>query len=92
MTYFNLEKGFFQKVSAARCARVSYLNHDGTNPDMNKDIILAEKLLGSGHMSPFEHQAKPAVIPSARCGNFVGWKQYRKTIFNENRVKFEGLK
>jgi thymidylate synthase ThyX len=45
-------------VSAARCARVSYLNHDGTSPDIKKDIRLANILLNAGHMSPFEHQAQ----------------------------------
>ena len=44
-------------VSAARCARVSYLNHDGSNPDIDKDISLANSLSSSQHWSPFEHQA-----------------------------------
>ena len=47
------------KLSVARCARVSYLNHDNENPDIDKDIALADKLLQAGHMSPFEHQATP---------------------------------
>lgn len=47
------------KLSVARCARVSYLNHDNENPDIDKDIALADKLLEAGHMSPFEHQATP---------------------------------
>jgi thymidylate synthase ThyX len=47
------------KCSVARCARVSYLNHDNSTPDVAKDIALADILLESGHMSPFEHQATP---------------------------------
>lgn len=47
------------KISAARCARVSYQNHDQTNPVLEKDLDLAERLLEAGHMSPFEHQARP---------------------------------
>lgn len=47
------------KCSVARCARVSYLNHDKTSPDIGKDIALADMLLEAGHMSPFEHQATP---------------------------------
>jgi len=47
------------KCSIARCARVSYLNHDNENPDIDKDIALADRLLEAGHMSPFEHQATP---------------------------------
>lgn len=44
----------FILVSAARCARVSYLNHDGKT-DLSKDIALAIDLLENQHMSPFEH-------------------------------------
>ena len=47
------------KCSVARCARVSYLNHDNSSPDVEKDIALADRLLKDGHMSPFEHQATP---------------------------------
>jgi thymidylate synthase ThyX len=47
------------KCSVARCARVSYLNHDQTEPDIKKDIGLYNRLLSSGHMSPFEHVATP---------------------------------
>lgn len=48
------------KVSVARCARVSYLTHDGKR-DLNADITLYHRLLGSGHMSPFEHAAVAGV-------------------------------
>lgn len=48
-----------QKASVARCARISFLNHDKTNPDLQKDIDRADKLLEDGHMSPFEHQGMP---------------------------------
>ena len=47
------------KCSVARCARVSYNNHDNSNPSIQKDIELADKLLEAGHMRPFEHQATP---------------------------------
>ena len=42
-------------VSAARCARVSYTNHDQSEPVTEKDLNLANMLWESGHMSPFEH-------------------------------------
>lgn len=45
-------------ISAARCARVSYLNHDGSKPDILKDLALAKRLINSGHMTPFEHQCR----------------------------------
>lgn len=47
------------KMSVARCARVSFLNHDNSTPNIDKDIALYDKLLEAGHMSPFEHVATP---------------------------------
>lgn len=46
------------KVSVGRCARVSYLTHDGKR-DLEADIELHDRLLKAGHMSPFEHVARP---------------------------------
>ena len=72
------------KIATARCARTSYLNFDGKD-DYAADIKLTmEKLAPSGHWSAFEHCAE-ALPESTRCGNFVGWKQYRKFFPNENR-------
>lgn len=68
-----------KKISVARCARVSYLTHDGTR-DPQKDLELHQRLLtGSdhGHWSPFEHVARALYTP-LQSGNFVGWEQYRK--------------
>jgi thymidylate synthase ThyX len=68
-------------ISAARCARVSYLNHDGTEPDIQKDLALADRLLSSKHMSPFEHQARVTDDEgTALWGNFRGWDQFRKMV------------
>lgn len=47
------------RLSVARCARVSYLNHDNTEPDYQKDYALHDMLLEYKHMSPFEHVATP---------------------------------
>lgn len=47
------------KVSSGRCARVSYLTHDGKR-DLAADTGLHNDLLGNGHMSPLEHVARPA--------------------------------
>lgn len=45
-------------VSAGRCARSSYDKiHDAESKDAS--YARAEKLKGAGHMSPFEHQARP---------------------------------
>ncbi|MES0134539.1 FAD-dependent thymidylate synthase [Mesorhizobium sp. M0016] len=82
------------KLSVARCARVSYLTHDGKKPDIASDLALYDRLVGSEplHASPAEHQATPdAFNPYNEVwqephlhGNFVGWVQYRKTLPNEN--------
>lgn len=68
------------KVSAARCARVSYLNHDQTKPDWDKDVALASRLAEEHHWSPYEHPACAFVNPAKRIRNFVGWVQYRSQI------------
>lgn len=77
------------RASVARCARASYKNHDGSNPDMAKDAALYERLVKGnrpdwepGHMSPTEHQAK-ALSVDIVSGNFKGWLQYRKTLPRE---------
>jgi thymidylate synthase ThyX len=79
-----------KKMSVARCARVSYLNHDGAAPTMEEDIALYNRLVGAApiHASPAEHQAMAIGDASIRSGNFRGWIQYRKTLPNENVIKF----
>lgn len=51
--------GALSMVSAARCARVSYLTHDGRR-DVEADVKLAASLSENRHMSPFEHVARVA--------------------------------
>ncbi len=77
-------------ISVARCARVSYLSHDGTR-DHAKDIELYERLVGggaNGHWSPFEHVATPLDDASEWSGNFRGWEQYRKRFPHEHASTF----
>ena len=50
------------KISVGRSARVSYLNHDGKR-DLEDDVRLAERVLASGHMAPYEHVARPMTHP-----------------------------
>jgi Thymidylate synthase complementing protein len=68
-----------KKVGVARCARVSYLTHDGKR-DPVQDLMLFERLVTATppHASPLEHVATPydpwqLVLP----GNFNGWAQFR---------------
>lgn len=74
-------------ISTGRCARVSYLTHDGKR-DLKEDIGLAEKLSQSGHWSPFEHVAQ-CLPDKTRVGNFIGWKQFRKEFENEHPTRVE---
>lgn len=69
------------KMSTARCARVSYLTHDGKRPSREKDIELHDMLVVAEplHASPAEHQATPSK-PEHFSKNFKGWKQYRSTL------------
>ena len=81
------------KKSVARCARVSYLNHDGTSSTLEQDCQLYDRLLGSKpiHASPAEHQAMATGDANLRSGNFRGWIQFRKTLPEENVLNFYPL-
>ncbi|MCY1202254.1 Thymidylate synthase ThyX [compost metagenome] len=67
-------------MSAARCARVSYLTHDGQEPDEGKDLALFQRLVGSAplHASPIEHQACGSNNPYRQSRNFRGVVQFRE--------------
>jgi len=67
------------KASVGRCARVSYLTHDGKR-DIQADIDLHDRLLSSGHLSPFEHVARPE---RAADRQMDGFSVRRKTLPHE---------
>lgn len=75
--------GVLLRVSVGRCARVSYLTHDGKR-DLQADIDLHDRLLVQRplHASPAEHVAQALPEPK-RIGNLVGWRQYRKSLPDE---------
>lgn len=70
--------------SAARCARVSYLTHDTGTVDVDKDLVLAMRLIhpgdGAFHASPFEHVATPASGALPVRGNFTHFRQFRHEL------------
>lgn len=72
-----------KRISVARCARVSYLTHDGVR-DPEIDLDLYNKLASAKpmHASPFEHIASPA-YHGEYTANFRGWRQYRSFFDNE---------
>lgn len=81
----------FIKQSVARCARVSYLTHDGKVSNFNDDTKLYDRLLKAVpiHASPAEHQAMATDDSDNFSGNLRGWVQYRKTLPFENVEVFE---
>jgi len=75
----------YMKISAGRCATVSYDNlGEGINAE--KDLARCESLISCGHWSPLEHVA---FIDESACdyrtysGNFRHWQQFRKTYKGE---------
>jgi len=85
------------KISAARCARVSYLKHDGASASLEEDRALFDRLMSGDvkHASPTEHQAKVPLggkIWLEHESNLKGWVQFRKLIAGENITSYEGLR
>lgn len=91
----NSVEGCLPLISAARCARVSYMKHDGKAPSIGEDLELYNQLMTRPytdkrgnfygkddpvHASPVEHQAIPNDDPNEYSGNFRGWIQHRKMI------------
>jgi thymidylate synthase ThyX len=82
------------RKSAARCARVSYLNHDGKAPTLDEDMTLFDRLMAGNvkHASPVEHQAiadknfskNQLLSRPLAWGNFRGWNQWRQTFNGES--------
>lgn len=77
------------KLSVARCARVSFLTHDGETPSVKKDIQLHDRLVVARpiHASPAEHQAM-ARANNNRYRNLTGWMQYRVEL--EEQLSMQG--
>jgi thymidylate synthase ThyX len=79
-----------KRISVARCARVSYLTHEGTR-DHEKDLELFDRLVAggaNGHWSPFEHVATPLERASEHSGNLRGWEQFRMFFPAQNALTF----
>lgn len=82
---------YMAMVSAGRCARVSFDRAHEFEP-ITESHARAKRLMESGHLSPFEHQARPERLDehgpnwrtSENHSNFIGWIQFRKSIPYEN--------
>lgn len=69
-------------MSAARCARVSYLTHDKQNPKAEDDVKLYRRLVESRplHASPLEHQAAVSAVNEPNRNLRGGWVQHRTLL------------
>ncbi len=78
-------QGIQRQASVARCARVSYLTHDGRR-DIVEDIRLYHRLTEHKpmHASPLEHVASPG---QPGRGNFRGWVQLREIVEDEQAAE-----
>jgi hypothetical protein len=70
------------KICVARCARVSYLTHDGRR-DPSDDLKLYDKLASAQppHLSPMEHICTPSTSVYDEA-NLKGWKTMRRVLEN----------
>ena len=72
----DLDRRLLVRLSAARCARTSYLNHFGQRShDDDVDLYQFLRHAEPPHWSPLEHVATPD--PFCTVGNFPGWRQLR---------------
>ena len=64
------------KSSVAMCARGSYGSFTG-HSELSRDVVLHDRLMESGHWSPFEHQA---YCCEGHHANYQGWRSYRNML------------
>jgi thymidylate synthase ThyX len=78
-------------MSAARCARVSYLTHDKLNPTLESDMQLYRRLVESKplHASPLEHQIHASQYDLPNKNLTGGFLQHRTLL--EKAGSLEGL-
>lgn len=66
------------RVSAARCAAISYLRPDFP---WEKELKVCDKLVDNKHSSPLEHPATTSGVSAEyRSGPMTGWKTLRTTL------------
>jgi thymidylate synthase ThyX len=88
LSHLDMSKGDVEtmlvKISVGRCARVSYLTHDGRR-DHSEDIRLHDDLLVKvpKHSAPGEHVAQ-ALDSDKRVANLRGWRSHRMMTPNES--------
>jgi hypothetical protein len=77
-----------KKISAARCASISYQTVDGKIMSADKAESLCDKLLDREHWSPFEHQAMADLKIEGQWAhqswhaNYTGYSQWRHMLMD----------
>lgn len=76
----DLDPEYVLQIAVGRCARLSYLTHDGKR-DPQEDVKLCDRLWNSQpkHLSPFEHVARVAPWRT-KCDNFDEWASLRHEL------------
>lgn len=84
----DLDPNIVLKVAVGRCARLSYLTHEGFR-DPQEDVKLCDRLWNSTpkHLSPFEHVARVAPWKT-KCDNFDEWASLRHEL-HVGALRFE---
>lgn len=77
------------KISTAMCARTSYtvVGEEGKEPNYENDIKLHDRLLNSGHYSPFEHCAK-----AMDADDYDSYIRGKVDIFPDGEISHVGWK
>lgn len=77
------------QMSVARCARTSYMTHEGKKPSKKEDLALYQRLVGSTplHASPCEHQATPDIIKYHPHTNVTEFPSLVKSIKDGEVIK-----
>jgi hypothetical protein len=78
------------KVAVARCARISYMNHDGLRFSVEDDIRKHDELQANRHHSPFEHVAQAMENPDPLLVTDLqqaGWPKEVAEAFRENLLR-----
>jgi hypothetical protein len=71
------------RVSAARCAAISYLRPDVS---VEKELEICEKLVTHKHSAPLEHTGTSFNVPQGcRSGPMVGWKTLRTILGQDGK-------
>lgn len=79
--------GDLARISAARCARVSTMQHDRDEVDVSADFALCDRLMSADpmHASPFEHPATPNAKHEFTA-KLLGWIPYRSILERQKGV------